>query len=118
MIVYPCVSFSKMVRQIIVKKILKETIDDCEYKSSKVYVKVSKLTIMNKCIEVNVIVPPCEVISLHHIIAKNAPTTLGRQSTDNALFGRGFQKEKPKDLCRHVLHRRGELDGIEWQPGA
>ena len=47
MIVYPCVSFSKMVRQIIVKKILKETIDDCGYKSSKVYVKVSKLSIIN-----------------------------------------------------------------------
>ena len=51
--------------------------------------------VQNKCIEVNIIlVPPCEVISLHHIIAKNAPTTMGRQSTDNALFGRGFQKEK------------------------
>ena len=44
---------------------------------------------------------------------------MGRQSTDNALFGRGFQKEKLKDLCRHVLYRRrGELNGIEWQPGA
>ena len=94
--IYPCISFLKMVRKImaIVKKIQKETIDDCGYKSSKVYVKVSKLSIINKCIEVNVIVPPCEVISLHHIIAKNGPTTLGRQSTDNALFGRGFQKEK------------------------
>ena len=30
--------------------------------------------VQNKCIEVNIIlVPPCEVISLHHIIAKNAP---------------------------------------------
>ena len=33
-----------------------------------------------------------DIIAPHH--CKECPTTMGRQSTDNALFGRGFQKEK------------------------